>query len=236
MLLSSPSFSDLLNEMSNNPALVNQASQIQPQPAPQQQEQQPRQPPKDVNPYTASLQHQQQQMGTAMVNQGSSDFANIGLENEPNNFILQPQVFTLSTPELIPSIDVTMLSGKSSNFVGEQLDADDDKVQLPVIERPAEKSLSAPEQPPHPVDPEFESNPEFELYHTPTSPVSAADEEEAWKVNVFGGVQPEKVLARYELVDASEEEQCALLALEKVQRTCERLEATRVRIEELLDA
>lgn len=235
MLLSSPSFSDLLNQMSTNPAPIPQSSaQVENQPPAAQQELS-RQPPKDVNPYAAVQQHQQQQIGMAMIPEHSVDFSNLSLENDPNSFNLQPRVFSLSTPELTSFVDTSILSGKTSNFVGEQLHSEDEKVQMPVMERLDEKVLAPAEPAPRLVDPEFESNPEFELYHSSSSSSATEDAEDAWQVDVFGGVQPEKVLARYELVDAAEEEQGALLAMERVLRMCARLEATRERIEQLLD-
>jgi hypothetical protein len=235
MLLSSPSFSDFLDQLSSNPAALPQTvPQVQPQPAQQQQQQDRRQVPKDVNPY-AQMQ-QQQRIGLTMIPEQPMDLAMLSLDNDAA-FNFQPQVFALlETPEMPASIDASILSGKKSNFVGEQLDSEDDKVQAPAIDHPVlEKSLApaAPEMPP--LDPEFESNPEFELYHS--SPVSEASTEaeieESWRVDIFGGLEPEKVLARYELVDASVQEQNAILALARVQRISDRLESTLERINEL---
>lgn len=240
MLLSSPSFSEFLNHMSTNPAPVPQPSpqvqnpQEQQQQQQQQQEQQARQPPKDVNPYGAMQQQQHQQIGMAMMPEQSVDFSNLTIEGE-GGFNLQPQVFSVATPEMPAGIDATVLSGKSSNFVGEGFGAEE-KVQAPVIERPA-KGLAPEIREAPPLDPEFEADPEFELYHSSPAPASAEAEEEVdlWQRDVFGGIRPEKVLERYELVDAAEEEQCAVVAMERVSRMCERLEGTRLRIEELLD-
>lgn len=225
MLLSSPSFSDLLNQMSTNPA---------PAPAePPVQAQEQRQPPKDVNPYSAARgQGQQQQIGMAMIPEQSVDFSTLNLEGEQG--FLQPQVFAMEAPEMT-GIDTTVLSGKPSNFVGEPLE-EEEKVQMPVVERPAEKELPAVSAPP--VDPAFEADPAFELYHESSSAHPVEEEppaEDAWERDVFGGIRAEKVLARYELVDAAEEEQSAIVAMERVARMCERLEGTRLRIEELLE-
>ena len=243
MLLSSPSFSSLLNEMSQNPAPVPQAEQPQmqqqqqTQQTQQQQQQEQRQPPKDVNPYNAAMggQHQQQQIGMAMIPEASVDFSGLALEGE--GFSLQPQVFAMQAPE-VTGIDPTVLSGKSSNFVGEESFEEDEKVQMPVIERgPLEDKLTpaVPEAPP--ADPEFEADPAFELYHSSSLEAEEAPlDEDAWERNIFGGVRPEKVLARYELVDAAAEEQSALVAMERVSRMCERLEGTRLRIEALLES
>lgn len=188
-----------------------------------------------MNPYNA-MHHQQHQIGMAMMPEQSVDFSNLTIEGE-QGFNLQPQVFSVETPEMPAGIDTTVLSGKSSNFVGESFD-EEEKMQAPVIERPAEKCLApkAPEAPP--LDPEFEADPAFELYHSSPAPEGADAEAEAvdmWQRDVFGGIRPEKVLERYELVDAAEEEQCAVIAMARVSRMCERLEGTRLRIEELLD-
>lgn len=230
MLLASPSFSDLLNQMSTNPAAAPLPQQQQ-QPEPQVQQGQ-QEPPKDVNPYNAQQQHHQQQIGMAMIPEQTVDFSNLAMDGG-EAFNLQPQVFSMEAPE-ITGIDASVLSGKPSNFVGEEPAGEEEKVQAPVIDHPVEKNQpAAPEAPP--ADPEFEANPEFELYHSSSpSGEPAVEDDDAWEREIFGGIQPEKVLARYELVDAAEEEQSALLAMERVSRMCERLEGVRLRIEELL--
>ncbi|CAI4217391.1 unnamed protein product [Parascedosporium putredinis] len=242
MLLSSPSFSDFLDQLSTNPAnLAQAATQMQAQPVQQQQQQhqqqqqERRQAPKDPNPF-AQL-HQQQRIGLTMIPEQSMDMSMLRLEND-GSFNYQPRVFALlETPEMPASFDAGILSGKKSNFVGEQFDSED-KVQAPVIDRPVlEKSMepAAPEMPP--VDPEFESNPDFALYHAaPATEVSVETEaEDSWRVNIFGGLEPEKVLARYELLDASQEEQNAIVAMARVQRISERLESTWERISNLTE-
>lgn len=239
MLLSSPSFSDLLNQISNNPAAFQQQiPQVQSSPA--QQPEQVRQIPKDVNPYVGTQQTQQQRMGLTTIPEQSADISALSIENDAAAFNFQPQVFAvLETPEM-PTIDTNLLCGKKSNFVGAQFGLEDDKVQVPVIDRPiVEKPLAPPppQQTP-PLDPEFESNPEFALYHS--SPPGETHEmpsepDEPWQVDIFGCVDPEKVLARYELVDASEEERSSLLAMAKVQRICERLETAWGTISKIID-
>jgi len=172
-----------------------------------------------------------------MIPEQSMDMSMLRLEND-GSFNYQPRVFALlETPEMPASFDAGILSGKQSNFVGEQFDSEDN-VQAPVIDRPVlEKSMepAAPEMPA--VDPEFESNPDFALYHAaPTTEVSAETEAEgSWRVNIFGGLEPEKVLARYELLDASQEEQNAIVAMARVQRISERLESTWERINNLTE-
>ena len=135
MLLASPSFSDLLNQMSTNPAPVPQQAepQAQDQQQQQQQQQQARRQPKDVNPYNAGMQgqgQQQQQIGMTMIPEQNVDFSNLNIEGEQG--FLQPQVFAMEAPEMT-GIDASVLSGKASNFVGESFE--EEKVQMPVIER-----------------------------------------------------------------------------------------------------
>jgi enoyl reductase-like protein len=88
-----------------------------------------------------------------------------------------------------------------------------------------------------PLDPEFESDPDFALYHSaPATETSTETEtEESWRVDIFGGIEPEKVLARYELVDASEEEQNAIVAMARVQWISDMLESTWERITQLTE-
>lgn len=228
MLLSSPSFSNFLDNLSANPAAL--APQTAPVKVEQRQEHQ-RQVPKDVNPHAAAQQLSQQQIGMAMIPEQSVDFSMLGLDNDSFNF--QPQVFAvLETPEVPTVIDTSILSGKASNFVGEHFDSDDEKIEIPTIDRPLEKTTApqAPEVPP--VDEEFENDPEFALYHT--SPTQSTEEsDEVAPASIFGGVEPEKILARYELVDASEEEQSALLAMSRVQRIASSLDIVMARLEKL---
>jgi hypothetical protein len=213
----------------------------------QQPPQQQRQPPKDVNPYAAAQQLQQQRIGMAMIPEQSMDLSMLSLDNDAFNF--QPQVFTavIETPEVPATIDTSILSGKTSNFVGEHFDSEDDKVEMPALDRPVEKTLApkalSKEQPaasPAVVDEEFENDPEFALYHsaaeetTETKPlVLDADDLAVAPVDIFGGIESEKVLARYDLVDASDEEQSALLAMARVQRLATSLDRVILRLDQL---
>ncbi|KAK1772793.1 putative bzip transcription factor protein [Phialemonium atrogriseum] len=239
MLLSSPSFSDFLDRLSSNPQQVPQA-----QPTPQQQENRPL--PKDVNTYAAQQQLQQQQhqhIGMAMIPEQPLDFSMLSLDTA-DAFNFQPQVYAvLDTPE--PAmIETSILSGKSSNFVGTQLESDEEKVEMPVIKKAPvlEKEPVAEGEKESPtatvVDEEFESDPAFALYHDST-PVSATvakepveiDTDAFSHVDVFGGIEPDKALARYELVDASEEEVAATCAMARVQRISAGLESVMTRLE-----
>lgn len=240
MLLSSPSFSDFLDRLSSNPAQVPQGQQ-----AAQSQTQEARQLPKDVSPFAAQQQLQQQQIGMAMIPEQTMDFSMLSLE-PADGFSFQPQVYAvLETPEPPTGIDTSVLSGKTSNFVGEQqFESDDDKVEIPVIERPAavKEKTEIEVQTPAPVDEEFESDPSFALYHDATSADTSTsaepspaklDTEGMSNVDIFGGIEPEKALARYELVDASEDDTAAVLAMARVQRISASLDDVMARLERL---
>lgn len=170
------------------------------------------------------------------------DFSMVGVDADAYNY--QPQVYAvLETPE--PVIDASVLAGKSSNFVGEAFESEhDEKVDMPVIERPmvAEEKLSAPKAPESPlvVDEQFENDPEFALYHG--SSVTARSEEQTpaeldlgglVQHDLFGGVESEKMLARYELIDADEEEENAARAMARFQRLSESMEHVCSRLEML---
>lgn len=228
MLLSSPSFSNFLDHLSTNPTAAPQANQIKIEP---QQQPEQRSVPKDVNPY-GTQSSQQQQIGMAMIPEQTMDFSMLSLDNGTYNF--QPQVFVVDTPELPASIDASVLSGKSTNFA-ESFESDNDKVEVPVIERRVAQ-VEAPEPvETAPADEDFESDPEFALYHSePASPVTERkeiDTENLTHVDVFGGIEPEKVLARFEFVDATEEEEAAALAMARVQRISAGIESVVSRLE-----
>ncbi|KAK0747424.1 hypothetical protein B0T21DRAFT_4579 [Apiosordaria backusii] len=237
MLLGSPSFSDFLNQLSTNPQMLPQS---QPRPQPQQtpQSEQQRQLPKDINPYAAQQQLHNQQIGLAMVSD-SVDFSLVNMDPS-DGFSYQPQVFAvLETPE--PIFDANLLSGKTSNFVGQQFDSDDDEKDLPVIEQ-APILAEAKKQEPAPIDEEFENNPEFALYHdspVPTEPVTSPVEfdiealsQSLSQVDIFGGIEPEKA-ARYELVNSTEEETAADRAMARIQRLTMKLDGIASRLEML---
>lgn len=231
MLLSSPSFSDFLERLSTNPS---QQPQAAPQMEQQQQQQQAvRQAPKDVNPYAAQQQMHRQSIGVAMMPEQHIDFSAMGADAEAYNF--QPQVYAvLETPEAPLNIDTAALSGKSSNFVGESFESHDEKIEMPVIEQPpaVEEKATGPKAPEaHVVDDEFENDPEFALYHESSSATTTEsatpveiDTDDMSEVDVFGGIESEKFLARYELLDASVEEQKSAVAMASVQRRLASLE------------
>jgi hypothetical protein len=227
MLLSSSSFSTFLDDLSTNPAALPQApQQIKVEEA--QQVQQQRQLPKDVNAFGA--QPSQQQIGMAMIPEQTMDFSMLSLDN---NFNFQPQVFVVDTPEMPASIDTAALSGKTSNFVEETFETEE-KMEVPVIERPIEIPDSIVSDS-IPVDEEFEADPEFALFHS--EPIATRDSpkevdiDNLTDLDLFGGIESEKVLSRYELVDATEEEATAVIALARVQQISQNIESVVSRLE-----
>lgn len=222
MLLSSSSFSNFLDHLSSNPAAANQAPQLKTEP------QEQRQMPKDVNPYPA--QQSQQQIGMAMIPEQTMDFSMLSIDNSSYNF--QPQVFMVDTPEVPAPIDASILSGKSSNFVEPSFDSEEEKKDMPIIERPVEKVEPVSVAP---IDAEFEADPDFVLFHSESITSSEApkelDTDCLSHVDLFGGIESEKVLARYELVDATEEEATAALAMARVQRISAGIESVVSRLE-----
>lgn len=254
MLLGSPSFSDFLERLSSNPQQLPQArpqqqQAQQQQPQQQSQQQQQRQVPKDVNPYATAqaAQLQQQQIGLAMIPEQTMQLSMLNM-GAANGFYRAQVYAVLETPE--PALDAAVLSGKTTtSFMGEQFDAaaDDEKMDMPVIEHPhapveLEKNKK-PEAGAAPVNDEFENDPAFALYHDSPAASSASDAankakkpveldtEALSQIDIFGGIEPEKALARYELVDATEEEASACLAMARVQRINASLEGLAARLE-----
>jgi hypothetical protein len=165
MLLSSPSFSGFLDTLAQNPSAVHQ----QPQPAPAQQGES-RQVRKDVNAYAAQQQMQNQQIGVAMVPEQHMDFSMLDLNNDA--FSYQPQVFSVfGIPET--AIDSEVLSGKHSTPCHD-LSSDDEKVELPVVERTPTSAVGKVEvKEIETVDEEFDADPAFALFVTAPAPTPA---------------------------------------------------------------
>ncbi|CAJ2512075.1 Uu.00g077000.m01.CDS01 [Anthostomella pinea] len=232
MLLSSPSFSNFLDHLSSSPAAVPQAQ-------PQVEQRQPeRQIPKDVNPYNNSQQGQQhQQIGMVMMPEQTMDFSMLNLNTDAFNY--QPQVFSvLETPEM-PVIDMEALAGKNSIIPGESLALDNEKTDAPVVEDPVSHSLEKSQAPELSVEPTAVEKAVAKLDgdifddDTPASTLIPAElnTESLSTVDIFGGIEPEKAFARYEIVDASEGEAIASIALRRVERLAASLEATMARLE-----
>ncbi|KAG6017182.1 BZIP-type transcription factor mbz1 [Claviceps pusilla] len=228
MLLASPSFSDFLDNLSNKSAGLSQNAPIKVEQTPQQEQNEV---PKDLNPYNEQF-TSQQQIGMAMIPEPSMDFSLVNPDNLAYNF--QPQVFVVDTSDIAP-IDAAVLSGKTSNFVGEVFSSmDEEKVEVSALERPLEanSSESACDAT---VDEEFESDPEFVLFHSETVVTSEAPKEinteNLIDVDIFGGIETEKMFTRFELVDATEQEASAAFAMARVQRLSACVESVVSRLE-----
>lgn len=232
MLLSSNSFSSFLDTISTDPSSMPQPKVEPQQPQQPQQLPQQRQAPKDVNPHNSQF-SSQQQIGMAMIPEQSMDFSMLSLDHDSFNF--QPQVFLVDTPEFPAPIDPAMLSGKTSNLV-EPLESDNEKIEMPVIERPVAEPV-APVEEVAPVDEDFESDPEFALFHSEPTTIKEQPKEintaAFSQVDIFGGIEPEKVLARFELLDATEEQVSAAFAMARVQRISANAESVLSRLERL---
>jgi hypothetical protein len=226
MLLSSPSFSGFLDTLTPNVAVAPQ----QAAPAPVEQVQvETRQMRKDINPYAAQQQMQNQQINLAIIPEHTMDFSMLDL-NTDGGFSYQPQVFSvLEMPEV--AIDTTVLSGKTSNFIGSTFDSDDEKVEIPVIERMPVKEIIPVEVAPI-VDDEFDADPTFALFsHSVSS--STQSSPKLGLAPLFGGIEPEKALARIELVDAAEMEIKEAIAAVRIERLCSSLDDVAARLESM---
>ncbi|KAJ4152999.1 hypothetical protein LMH87_009512 [Akanthomyces muscarius] len=220
MLLSSPSFSNFLDHLSTNSTTIPQVPvKVEAQP-----EQEQAQVPKDANPFGNQS---QQQIGMAMIPEQSMDYSMLALDG----YNFQPTVFVVDTPEIPAPIDVGLLAGKTSNFV--ESFTEDEKVDMPVIERPVQTETVEPTEV-APVNDKFESDPEFALFHAQSSapaPESPVLSEGLSHVDIFGGIEVEKALSRFELVDATQEEQTAAYAMARVQRISASAESVVARLE-----
>ena len=216
MLLSSPSFSGFLDNLSQNPTALQQPAST---PAPVK-----RQVRKDINPYAAQEQMQQQQIGMAMIPEHNMDFSMLDL-NSDGAFSFQPQVFSiLSMPETI--LDAEALSGKGPAF--HPLASDVEKVELPTVERSPTSEPTVVEEV-EIVDEEFDTDPAFALFSAAPKATSPAPVEFDITA-LLAGITIEKP-CQYNLVINSEDDVAnADAALKKVERMCANLESMTERL------
>lgn len=224
MLLSSPSFSGFLDTLASNPAAIQTAQAVQ-QPAPQPQMEQPqRQMRKDINPYAAQQQMQQhQQIGMTLIPEQTMDFSMLDLASDGFSSY-QPQVFSvLSLPETV--IDSEVLSGKGSMF--SPLSSDDEKVELPKVERLPVAAKVEEVEAPVIVDDEFDADPAFALYSAPVTKSSSppADLDLSFLANL--SIKP----TAYELVVVNDGESNA--AMRRVERLAAQMDACVERLSSL---
>lgn len=216
MLLSSPSFSGFLDTLSQNPAAIQPA----PTPAPVQQTENNRVVRKDVNPFAAQQQMQQQQIGMAMIPEQTMDFSMLDLGND-GGYSYQPQVFSvLSMPETV--IDSEILSGKAPSFTA--LTSEDEKIELPTVERAPESAPAKVEvQPLEIIDEEFDADPAFALYNTTESTTVSKPQELEDVLELLASIPVKE--SHFELVVESRvSEDEAEAAIRKVDRLCDGIE------------
>ncbi|KAL1999619.1 hypothetical protein VTN02DRAFT_4264 [Thermoascus thermophilus] len=242
MLLSSPHFSSFLNDLTVNGL----PPQLQPQPQPHTQ-QQPvvSQPPmqhnthKDVNPNRVAQDFQMQQspqVGMVMVPDPSAmDMPGGGWNSGIDmNFTTNAPVFAvLEVPEG-PAIDTGLLSGKTSNLVGPAALSESIKDDVPCFEcppvmdvpsdAPKEESKVGAPNPDVEID---ESDPAFALFlDPPPAPTSSPEPFE----DLFGGIEPEKAFARFELVVEDESDEVRAATRYRFERLCHSMEAAFQRV------
>ena len=139
------------------------------------------------------------------------------------------QVFAVTEVPQGPAIDTEILSGKSSNFVPSCSSSEDSKDQVPVVERaPAvEKTEETTVALPDDSVAFDESDPAFALFaDSPTPKESVVEPFE----DMFGGVAPEKVFSRLELVLDDESVANDTLAMERFERMLSSMENSFQRI------
>ncbi|KAI1179723.1 hypothetical protein F4777DRAFT_531678 [Nemania sp. FL0916] len=234
MLLSSPPFSSFLDTLSTDPSLSQ--PQTQPQPQLEQRQSDPAQVLKDANPFNSVGSGHQQQIGMVMVPEQRIDFSMLNLNS--SNYGYQPQVFAvLETPGFpeIPEINTENLMGKSSNFVGEPPALDNDKTDAPSLEVPVSPSIEKP-QAPTPTEnsttvEKVAADLDGDIFDDNDSTISRPqslelNQDSLSAVDIFGGIEPEKAFARYEMPDTSEDEEVACIALRRIERLAQSLEAT----------
>lgn len=231
MLLSSSAFTGFMNELVVNDSLPRPAQE---RPAPQPSLQPNTR--KDVNPHQAQqgqLTQNRQQINMALM--PDIDFSNLDLNGNWNSgidmgFTGNTQVFAVTEVPQGPAVDTSILSGKASNSVP-SFSSDDSKDQVPVVERmpvieKVEETVATCD------DVELdESDPAFALFiDLPVPQATAAKSEPEPFEDMFGGVTPEKVFSRLELVLDNELLDQDTLAMERFEHLCSSIEAAYQRV------
>jgi len=203
MLLSSPAFSGFLNDLSvNGMTAPSVAAPERPasQAAPVQRNTR-----KDVNPNRVQQDYQNHssaQIGMALIPEPVMDFSMLDSANTGNwstgidmSF---PQVFAVTEVPTGPTVDTSILSGKASIFV-DLRSASDESKEAPAMLRLTEQEEHEPSFAVSDPEVEFdESNPAFALFVEASAPLETEATESS--ESLFGGIEPEKVFERFELV------------------------------------
>ena len=231
MLLASPAFSTFLNDLSSNEGTASSkvVSETPTQPSNVDHQQFKATPCKDANPNQQNLQSQQSNdhIGMAFIPENSMDFS---LLNSTHNTwggnmdfgFNNAQVFSvveLPQGPAVDSIDIGLLSGKSSNSAG-IFSSKYCKNDAPVIERmPASDTKATRKQYSQESNDSFdfdESDPSFALFAD--SPASVQLDNE---YRVFGEIEVEKALACFELVvDSDSEDHVSTATMDRFERLC----------------
>ena len=240
LLLSSPAFSDFLNELSGTGVTASAIQDMtQPRPQPQSQQQ------KDANPtqYRSHSTHNST-IGMAIIPEEPSYDSNSG---EPTGYgyndanmntgLYDAQVYAVASlpePDFKP-FDSTTLSQKSSeSFHVEAKDAPASIERMPLA---TTKDVPSPVESYEDVDcvEIDESDPAFALYAD--HPASPADAKVAPEDRIFGAIPMEKALERFELVtipsppqDSDDKAEVSAATLERFQRLCYSIESSSMRV------
>ena len=230
MLLSSPSFSGFLDTLSQNPAAAQTAQQVT-QPRVEQRSQ-PQQVRKDVNPYAAAQQMQpQQHIGMTLIPEHNMDFSMLDL-NTDGGYSYQPQVFSvLSMPDTV--IDTEMLSGKPSSFA--PLASDEEKVELPKVERAPEAATAVVEEPveaTETVDEEFDADPTFALFASAPSSAAAATEVKEFSFDL-ASIDVSFKPSQYELIVIPTDDGTADASMKRLERLSAQMDLVADRLSHL---
>ncbi|KAI0200566.1 hypothetical protein F4808DRAFT_155284 [Astrocystis sublimbata] len=243
-LLTAPQFNNLLETLARDPAELQ--SRIQP---PVDQNQPDATMPKDVGSLHASsfMQTQQhpQQLGMIMLPQQSMPFP-VSQNVSFNTFHSTETYAVLEiTPGFPEEIDLGALTGKTSSTIDETIvvDSDNGKTDAPTLAATI-ACTSDESQAPAARDEDGltvetkTSNLDGDIfddedYSTPEPRSLEIDTNAFSAVDIFGGIEPEKMLARHELVNSSEDDRAAIIAARRVERLAASLKGLISKLEQL---
>ncbi|KAI9829944.1 MAG: hypothetical protein M1819_005916 [Sarea resinae] len=250
MLLSSSAFSTFLNDLGTK-NMPSQTPSTSEQPAINQAEPPRPNTHKDANPnqFTQQQMNMQQQndpqIGMALVPENAFNFSMLDISNNTNSWpgnaagwANQSQVFSVLEIPAGPAVDrldSSFLSEKTSDHFGPSFSGEASKKDMPVIEQLPSAKLVQEESVIHEPcsDVDFdESDPAFALFVD--FPSARQTTFVATGEDIFGGLQPEKLFSRIDLVASLEnevEETVSAAAMGRFERTCTGLEAAFQRIE-----
>ena len=159
-----------------------------------------------------------------MIPEQSMDLSMLDL-NADGGYSYQPQVFAVPEMPEFPTIDAAILSGKTSGL-SENFE-NNAKVGVSTI-KPMPTVEEAPAATIPVVDEEFDADPAFALFTDTPAPSSSPVDLDL--TSIFG-IESDKALARYELIDATPSEASGIMAMARVQRICASMEDTVARLE-----